>query len=40
MIARVSQPTPSLELRDEAALADRLVTEILASRSNGSLRRR
>jgi PPOX class probable F420-dependent enzyme len=35
MIARVSQPTPSLELRGEAVLADRLVAELLAARLIG-----
>lgn len=37
MIARVSQPTPSLELRGEAVLADRLVQELLAARLIGVL---
>jgi PPOX class probable F420-dependent enzyme len=37
MIARVSQPTPSLELRGEAVLADRLVAELLAARLIGVL---
>jgi PPOX class probable F420-dependent enzyme len=32
MIARVSQPTPSLELRGRAMFADRLVAELLATR--------
>jgi PPOX class probable F420-dependent enzyme len=33
----VSQPTPSLELRGEAVLADRLVQELLAARLIGVL---
>jgi PPOX class probable F420-dependent enzyme len=37
MIARVSQPTPSLELRGEAVLADALVLELLAARLVGVL---
>lgn len=37
MIARVSQPTPSLELQGEAVLADPLVAELLAARSIGVL---
>jgi PPOX class probable F420-dependent enzyme len=37
MIARVSQPTPSLELLGEAVLADRLVQELFATRLIGVL---
>jgi PPOX class probable F420-dependent enzyme len=37
MIARVSQPTPSLELRGQAVLAERLVRELLAARLIGVL---
>jgi PPOX class probable F420-dependent enzyme len=37
MIARVSQPTPSLELRGGAVFADRLVAELLAARLIGVL---
>jgi hypothetical protein len=37
MIARVSQPTPSLELRGRAVFADRLVAELLATRLIGVL---
>jgi PPOX class probable F420-dependent enzyme len=37
MIARVSEPTPSRELRGEAVLADRLVQELLAARLIGVL---
>jgi PPOX class probable F420-dependent enzyme len=35
MIASVSQPTPSVELRGEGVLADRLVRELLAARLIG-----
>jgi PPOX class probable F420-dependent enzyme len=37
MIARVSQPTPSLELRGEGVLANGLVQELLAARLIGVL---
>jgi len=37
MIGRMSQPTPSVELRGAAVLADALVAELLSARSIGVL---